>query len=245
MTQTAKTRQIILDTETTGKEVKRGNRIIEIGALEYVDRKPTGRKFHYYINPEGAPIEEGAFNVHGISAEQLVGKPLFRTIADEFIEFVRGAEILIHNASFDVGFLNDELNRCGKPPIWEFAKTECTLKIAQSLYPNQRNSLDKLCERLEVSNEHRTLHGALLDAELLAEVYFKMTENAAPFVDDEEIAKRPRPPVVRLERSRRGPSPEVPAAALAAHEEMLDSMEKATQSAPVWRKPASAAQPKI
>ncbi len=237
-------RQIILDTETTGMDVKRGARIIEVGAIEYVDRKPTGRTFHYYVNPEGASIEPGAFKVHGISAEQLEGKPTFRMIADELVDFLKGAEILIHNAEFDIGFLDSELKRLNKPPVWEFAQIECTLKIANSFYPGQRNNLDKLCERHGISTEHRTLHGALLDAELLADVYFKMTENAAPFIDDEAIAKIPRPPVERIERSRRGPSPEVSSEALSAHESMLDSMEKNLQTPPVWRKTSPSASPR-
>lgn len=237
-------RQIILDTETTGKDHKRGARVIEIGAIEYIDKKPTGRVFHHYLNPGNAIMEEGAFKVHGISLEQLQDKPSFRAVADEFIEFVRGAEILIHNAPFDVGFLDEELKLAGKPPLWQFATVECTMKIAQSFYPGQRVSLDKLCERHGVSNQHRTFHGALLDAELLADVFFKMTEDSTPFIDDEAIAKTPRDPVVRIERSRRGPAPELPAEAAAAHEAMLDSMEKSSQAPSVWRRPASASAPR-
>lgn len=168
-------RQIVLDTETTGLEPQEGHRIIEIGCLELIDRRLSGRQFHRYINPERS-VESGALNVHGLSDDFLADKPLFAEIADEFIDFIRGAELLIHNASFDVGFLDSELARLeGSPRIADLAEVMDTLMLARDLHPGQRNSLDALCRRYEVDNSNRTLHGALLDSELLAEVYLMMT----------------------------------------------------------------------
>ncbi|MEX2497844.1 MAG: DNA polymerase III subunit epsilon [Wenzhouxiangellaceae bacterium] len=168
-------RQIVLDTETTGLEPEDGHRIIEIGCLELIDRRLSGRQFHRYINPERS-VESGALSVHGLSDEFLSDKPRFAEIADEFVEFVRGAELLIHNASFDVGFLDSELARLeGGPCIADLAEVLDTLTLARDLHPGQRNSLDALCRRYDVDNSNRTLHGALLDSELLAEVYLMMT----------------------------------------------------------------------
>lgn len=238
-------RQIVLDTETTGMDVKRGNRIIEIGAIELVDRKPTGKTFHYYINPEGQPIEPGALAVHQITEIFLKDKPTFRQIADEFLDFIRGAELLIHNADFDTGYLNAELAKINKGTIWEIAQVQCTLKMATSVYPKQRNSLDKLCERLEVDNSHRKAHGALLDAELLAEVYIKMTDAAPPFVDDEAIAKTEREPIVRI--ASRAAAPVVVTASAehtARNEAYLDAMEKEAKTPAVWRSANAAPSPR-
>jgi DNA polymerase-3 subunit epsilon len=168
-------RQVVLDTETTGMPVERGHRIIEIGAVEIVNRRLTGRTFHHYIHPE-REIDEGAQAVHGISLESLEGKPRFAGIADELIEFLRGAELIAHNAAFDVGFLNAELARLPNAPgVRDLAIVTDTLAMARERYPGQRNSLDALCKRLGVDNAHRNLHGALLDAELLADVYLAMT----------------------------------------------------------------------
>lgn len=168
-------RQIVLDTETTGLEPGEGHRIIEIGCLELLDRRLSGRQFHRYINPD-RPVESGALTVHGLSDEFLADKPRFEEVAEEFIEFVRGAELLIHNASFDVGFLDSELARLGDAPrLADLADVVDTLMLARELHPGQRNSLDALCRRYEVDNSNRTLHGALLDSELLAEVYLMMT----------------------------------------------------------------------
>jgi DNA polymerase III subunit epsilon len=168
-------RQVVLDTETTGMPVERGHRIIEIGAVEIVNRRLTGRTFHHYIHPE-REIDEGAQAVHGISLESLEGKPRFAGIADELIEFLRGAELIAHNAAFDVGFLNAELARVPNAPgVRDLAIVTDTLAMARERYPGQRNSLDALCKRLGVDNGHRNLHGALLDAELLADVYLAMT----------------------------------------------------------------------
>ena len=168
-------RQISLDTETTGRSAAE-NRIIEIGAIEIIDREPTGNKFHVYINPE-QKIEAGAQAVHGITAEFLADKPKFEEIVDDFIKFVTGAELIIHNAPFDIGFLNASLQRC-KHSTSEMSKC-CTvldtLPLARKMHPGQRNSLDALCSRYEVNNSKRQLHGALLDASLLLDVYLRMT----------------------------------------------------------------------
>jgi DNA polymerase-3 subunit epsilon len=169
------TRQIVLDTETTGLNAKLGDRVIEIGCLELLNRRPTGNHFHHYLNPERAS-EAGAVKVHGISDEFLLDKPRFRDVASEFIEYIHGAELIIHNAPFDVEFLEQELALARLPPLAQHcAGVTDTLKLAKELHPGKRNSLDALCERYGVNNMHRTLHGALLDAELLAEVYLAMT----------------------------------------------------------------------
>ncbi len=173
-------RQIVLDTETTGLEVSQGHRIIEIGCVELVNRRITGRHFHQYIHPE-REIDEGAMEVHGITLEFLAGKPNFSQIASEFIEFIDGAELVIHNAAFDVGFLDAELHSLGEDrrSISEMCDVIDTLQMARHKHPGQRNSLDALCQRYEIDNSSRTLHGALLDAEILAEVYLTMTGGQA------------------------------------------------------------------
>ncbi len=174
-------RQIILDTETTGLDPKQGHRIIEVAGVELVNRRLTNRHFHHYVNPDRA-IDEGAQAVHGISSEFLADKPRFVDIADSFLDFIAGSELVIHNAPFDVGFLNAELELLGKPPVTTFCDNVTdTLKMARDNYPGKRNSLDALCERLEIDNTHRNLHGALLDAELLAEVYLVMTRGQDGF----------------------------------------------------------------
>ncbi|MCW8926644.1 MAG: DNA polymerase III subunit epsilon [Xanthomonadales bacterium] len=169
-------RQVVLDTETTGLEPSQGHRIIEIGALELVDRQLTGRQFHTYINPE-RDIEEGALEVHGITEEFLQDKPRFAEIADDLLAFTDGAELVIHNAPFDIGFIDNELSLAGhqQASITDTAGVLDTLELARDLHPGQRNNLDALCKRYEVDNSSRTLHGALLDAEILADVYLAMT----------------------------------------------------------------------
>jgi len=168
-------RQIILDTETTGLNPRSGDRIIEIGCVEMLNRRLTGKNFHYYLNPE-RDSDPGALAVHGLTSEFLRDKPKFSDIAAEFCEFVRDAEIIIHNAPCDVGFLDAEFEKVGLPAFAEHVqKVIDTLLQAKELHPGKRNSLDALCERYGISNSHRTLHGALLDAELLAEVYLAMT----------------------------------------------------------------------
>lgn len=174
-------RQIILDTETTGLDHRLGHRIIEVAGVEVVNRRLTHRHFHHYVNPD-RDIDEGAQAVHGISREFLADKPRFADIADAFLDFIDGAELVIHNAPFDIGFLNAELDLLGKPPVSKFcAKVTDTLRMARDNYPGKRNSLDALCERLEIDNSKRNLHGALLDAELLADVFLVMTRGQDGF----------------------------------------------------------------
>jgi len=169
------TRQIFLDTETTGLSPDSGDRIIEIGCVEMVNRRLTGRHLHFYINPQ-RPSHEDAVKIHGLTDEFLSDKPVFAALADEILEYCRGAEIIIHNASFDVGFLNAELKRMNRGVFTDHVEGILdTLVMAREMFPGKSNSLDALCRRLEVDNAHRTLHGALMDAELLAEVYINMT----------------------------------------------------------------------
>ncbi|MES2499191.1 MAG: DNA polymerase III subunit epsilon [Pseudomonadota bacterium] len=168
-------RQIFLDTETTGLYPAQGHRIIEIAAIEMINRRPTSQHFHFYLNPQ-REIDIAAQEVHGITLEFLQDKPLFAAIAHEFLDFTRGSELIIHNAPFDVGFLNSELGRIGLKPIETFCdKITDTLRMAKDSRPGQRNNLDALCRHFGIDNAKRTLHGALLDAELLAEVYMAMT----------------------------------------------------------------------
>jgi DNA polymerase-3 subunit epsilon len=167
-------RQIVLDTETTGLTVEDGHRIIEIGCVEVINRRLTGRHLHLYLNPE-REVDEGARAVHGMSLDMLLDKPRFPEVAADLTAFVADAEVLIHNASFDVGFLDAELARLGLPPFAAGCRVTDTLRLARELHPGKRNSLDVLCERYGISNAHRKLHGALLDAELLADVYLAMT----------------------------------------------------------------------
>src|SRR5829696_7429919 len=179
-------RQIVLDTETTGLDPALGHRIIEIAAVEIVDRRVTDNRFHRYVDPE-RDSDEAALQIHGLTREFLKGKPRFREIADEFLEFVRGGELVIHNAAFDIAFIDHEL----KLHALDAMATCCagivdTLKMARELYPGKRNSLDFLCERHQINNSARTLHGALLDAQLLAEVYLAMTRGQESLIVEEE-----------------------------------------------------------
>lgn len=176
MTESTARRQIVLDTETTGIDPKQGHRIIEIGGVELIDRKLTGRHYHVYLNPERL-VEEEAIQIHGITNEFLQDKPVFAQVADEFIEFIRGAELVIHNAPFDVGHMDHEFRRINPAhtSVTEFVTVLDTLRLARKLYPGQRASLDALCKKFGIDNSHRTLHGALLDSEILADVYLWMT----------------------------------------------------------------------
>ena len=168
-------RQVVLDTETTGLEWQKGNRVVEIGCVELVERRPTGRTFHSYLNPD-REFEPGAQEVTGLTREFLADKPRFADVADEFLAFIHGAELIIHNAAFDIGFLDAELGRLeGLGKIRERCAVEDTLLMARKRFPGQRNSLDALCKRLGVDNSHRQLHGALLDAQLLLDVYIALT----------------------------------------------------------------------
>lgn len=179
-------RQIFLDTETTGLYPDQGHRVIEIAAIETLNRRPTGNHFHKYLNPQ-REIDLAAQEVHGITLEFLQDKPLFDEIAVEFIQFVKDSELIIHNAPFDVGFLNSELGRVGLQPVHEVcSKITDTLKMAKDSRPGQRNNLDALCRHFEIDNSRRTLHGALLDAELLAEVYMALTRGQDSLMIDLE-----------------------------------------------------------
>ena len=190
-------RQVVLDTETTGLDPRQGHRIIEIGALELIDRQLTGRQYHVYVNPE-REIEQGALEVHGITEEFLHDKPRFAEIADDLLAFAEGAELVIHNAPFDIGFIDNELTLVGHQhaSITEVATVLDTLEMARDLHPGQRNNLDALCKRYEVDNSSRSLHGALLDAEILTDVFLAMTggqvdlglslESTSVTVDDDD-----------------------------------------------------------
>lgn len=230
-------RQIVLDTETTGLEVHKGHRLIEIGAVELVERRLTGENFHTYLNPQ-RQIDEGARQVTGIEDEFLLDKPLFIDVVDEFLAFIEGAELIIHNAAFDVGFLDAELGRAGEHfgRIVDHASVLDTLLMARERYPGQRNSLDALCKRLGVDNTHRELHGGLLDAQLLAEVYLAMTSGQVAldlaFDGDEKEAKTVTQEV-RL--SRRPRVLRAGADEIAAHEARLDALDKASGGS-VWRR---------
>ncbi len=231
-------RQIVLDTETTGLSAATGDRIIEIGCVELLNRKLTGNNKHFYLNPE-RDSHEDALKVHGISNEFLRDKPKFAEVADELLDYLQGAEIIIHNAPFDVGFLNKELELLGRGPISGIVDNVVdSLVMAKEMFPGKRNSLDALCGRLEVDNSGRTLHGALLDAELLADVYINMTRgqdallievettdeavttNEAPRIDLSSIVL---PVLVASEEE------------LAAHEAVLAQLDKSTGGKTIWR----------
>lgn len=228
-------RQIVLDTETTGLNPQLGDRIIEIGCVEILNRRLTGNRFHRYINPE-REVEEGALRVHGITAEFLADKPRFGEVAAEFLEYVRGAELVIHNAAFDVEFLNVELDRIGGAPIeGQVAGVLDTLAQARELHPGRKNSLDALCERYQVDNTHRTLHGALLDAELLAEVYLAMTRGQESLAIELE---RPRP-AADLQAARLAERPVLVVlrasdAEAAEHLRVLERIAREARSGCVW-----------
>lgn len=236
-------RQIVLDTETTGLNPRDGHRIIEVACIEMVNRRLTGHHLHKYINPE-REIDEGAQAVHGITLEFLADKPKFSDIADEFLEFINGAELIIHNAPFDLGFLNAELRRLDRVPV----ETICngvtdTLKMAKEIHPGKRNSLDALCERYEIDNSSRTLHGALLDTELLAEVFLAMTRGQNMLMIEPDAAPRPQLGAdgqVRQRKPllvRRASADE-----LAEHERVLAAIDKESKGACLWLpKPDTAA----
>jgi len=184
-------RQIVLDTETTGLEPSQGHRIIEIGCVELINRRQTSNYWHHYINPE-REVDAGAYNVHGISNEFLQDKPHFAELADSFLAYIEGAELIIHNAPFDIGFLNRELSLLEQPgpPVQEICRILDTLVMARQKHPGQKNNLDALCKRYEIDNSARTLHGALLDSEILAEVYLLMTGGqTALSLDTEEVVQ--------------------------------------------------------
>lgn len=232
-------RQIILDTETTGLRVDDGNRILEIAALEMVDRKIVAEHtLHLYINPE-RDSEEGALNVHGLTTEFLSDKPKFAAITDDFLAFVTGAELIIHNAPFDVGFLNAELGRLGKGKIGDYvAGVIDTLAMAKDQFPGKRNSLDALCDRFEVDRSARVLHGALIDCELLAEVYLALTRGQDSLLIDFQVDDSPAGTAsLALARASRAPLrvQQPSEAELAAHNAYLDDLDKAIKGQCLWR----------
>jgi DNA polymerase III subunit epsilon len=229
-------RQIILDTETTGLSAEGGDRIIEIGCVELLARKLTGNNKHFYVNPE-RDSHEDALKVHGISNEFLRDKPKFGVIADELLDYLQGAEIIIHNAAFDVGFLNKELERIGKPPFREFVGSVTdTLVMAKEMYPGKRNSLDALCDRLGVDNSGRTLHGALLDAELLADVYINLTRGQdALLIDTADTSEAGMHHVQVDLRIFELPVILANDVEAAAHEDVLKQLDKASGGKTVWR----------
>jgi DNA polymerase-3 subunit epsilon len=230
-------RQIILDTETTGLSAENGDRIIEIGCVELLNRKLTRNNLHHYVNPE-RDSHEDALKVHGISNEFLRDKPKFAQIADELLAYLEGAELIIHNAPFDVAFLNKELERLGKGPITQFvAGITDTLAMAKDMFPGKRNSLDALCDRLEVDNSGRTLHGALLDAELLADVYINMTRGQDALLIDAHTSGSGEVGGVNLVDLRQFDLPVIQATEqeCAAHEEVLKQMDKSSGGKVVFR----------
>ncbi len=229
-------RQIVLDTETTGLSAETGDRIIELGCVELFNRKLTGNNLHFYFNP-GRDSHEDALRVHGISNEFLRDKPKFSELVDEILAYVQDAEVIIHNASFDLGFLNKELELLGKPPFKSYVSNVIdSLAMAKEMFPGKRNSLDALCDRLEVDNSGRTLHGALLDAELLADVYINMTRGQEALVMEsvEVVSSGVSTTVIDL-RSLSLPVLTASEQELAAHEEVLTQMDKASGGKTVWR----------
>ncbi|MEN1727190.1 MAG: DNA polymerase III subunit epsilon [Pseudomonadota bacterium] len=231
-------RQVVLDTETTGLEHREGHRIIEIGCVEMVERRLTNRNFHVYINPERA-VEGGALEVHGITDEFLSDKPKFADVAAGFMDFIRGSELIIHNAPFDVGFLNAELARLEaplNPAVEELSQVLDTLVLARQLHPGQRVGLDALCKRYEVDNSNRDLHGALLDAELLAQVYLAMTGGQVDLALDlagDAAGESGGEVVTGLDLSRLAVA-RVSADEQAAHQQRLDAIDKAAGRC-LWR----------
>lgn len=235
-------RQIVLDTETTGLEPGDGHRIIEIGCVELVERRLTGNRFHQYLQPD-REIDQGAIEVHGITNEFLHDKPRFADVADDFIAYIRDAELIIHNAPFDLGFLDNELDKWRKdtPRTRDLCRVTDTLEMARKLHPGQRNSLDALCKRYDVDNSRRDLHGALLDAEILAEVYLCMTGGQVSLsfggAHTETTSGQTRFPVRKLSTDR--PPLSVIRATeseLAAHEERLAAIHKASGENCIWLK---------
>ena len=220
-------RQIFLDTETTGLYPAHGHRIIEIAAIEMVNRRPTKNHFHVYLNPQ-RDIDPAAQEVHGITLEFLQDKPLFATIAADMMDFVRDAELIIHNAPFDVGFLNCELGRIGLKPIETICtKITDTLKMAKDSRPGQRNNLNALCSHFGIDNSRRTLHGALLDAELLAEVYMAMTRGQDSLLMDLDQALPGVMQQIEVSRERNLNVLKADEAEMAAHEEYVKNLAKA------------------
>lgn len=238
-------RQIVLDTETTGLEVRQGHRLIEIACIEMVERRLTGQRYQTYLNPDRA-IDEGARQVTGIADEFLLDKPRFGDVVDEFLNFIDGAELIIHNAAFDLAFLNAELGRLSEPrgTIAERCTVLDTLAMARERYPGQRNSLDALCKRLGVDNSARELHGGLIDVHLLADVYIAMTSGqvALDLGFDSGAEEKQSRVIVPMELLRRPRVVRAHAEELAAHEKRLDALDKSAGGSSVWRKAIAVAE---
>lgn len=236
------TRQVVLDTETTGIDPLQGHKVIEIGCVELIDRKLTGRHYHQYINPN-REVEQQAIEVHGITNEFLQDKPIFSQVADEFLNFVRGAELIIHNAPFDVGFINHEFASCSQSlgKIEEHCGILDTLSLARKKHPGQRNSLDALCSRYGVDNSQRDLHGALLDSEILADVYLLLTGGQTNLLlSDEEQQEQTggtkRSSIRRLSTQRQALKVIMASAdELVKHQERLDEVDKKSGGQCLWR----------
>ncbi len=232
-------RQIFFDTETTGLRAEAGDRIIEIGCVEMVNRQLTGNNLHLYLNPE-RDIDEEAVRVHGLTVEFLADKPKFAEVVDQIVDFLSGAELVIHNAAFDIGFMNAELKRLGRPLVTDFVGgVRDTLLMARDMFPGKANSLDALCKRLEVDNSNRTFHGALLDSELLAEVYIRLTRGQDALLMDDSSSgghEAGDARVAATDFSRYvlpvlAPTEEE----LAAHEKVLAELDKASGGKRVWK----------
>jgi len=234
-------RQIVLDTETTGLEPKQGHRIIEIGCVELNHRRKTNNQYHQYLNPE-REIEDGAYDVHGISNEFLADKPVFADTAQEFINFIRDSELIIHNAPFDVGFINEELKKLG--PQWGQVEDYCTivdtLVMAREMHPGQKNSLDALCKRYEIDNSQRDLHGALLDAQILLDVYLVMTGGQTDLLLHDELTGNGRNAVAedrKLDPNRpRLRVIEPTSEELEAHVSKLETVDRESNGNCIWKK---------
>ena len=236
-------RQIVLDTETTGLSAEGGDRIIELGCVELYARKLTGNNLHFYFNPE-RDSHEDALKVHGISNEFLRDKPKFAELSEEILDYLSDAELIIHNAAFDIGFLNKELERVGKKPLKTYVSNVIdTLAMAKEMFPGKRNSLDALCDRLEVDNSGRTLHGALLDAVLLADVYINMTRGQEALLIDAGQESTTDASGVSVQVDLTGfvlPVLVANEQELAAHEEVLVQMDKSSGGKTIWRQVAQA-----
>jgi len=229
-------RQIFLDTETTGLSAENGDRVIEIGCVELLHRKLTGNNLHFYLNPE-RDSHEDALRVHGITNEFLKDKPKFAEVVDQFLEYIEGAEVIIHNAPFDIGFLNKELEQQGRRPFTTYVDgITDTLAMAKEMFPGKRNSLDSLCDRLEVDNSGRTLHGALLDAELLADVYINMTRGQDALLMEVEGSDAATVSSERTDLSRfQLPVIAASEQEITQHEDVLSQLDKSSSGKTVWR----------
>jgi DNA polymerase-3 subunit epsilon len=229
-------RQIFLDTETTGLSADNGDRVIEIGCVELLNRKLTGNNKHFYLNP-GRESHEEALKVHGITSEFLKDKPKFEAIADDLLEYLQDSEVIIHNAAFDVGFLNKELELIGRPSFKDYvASVTDTLVMAKEMFPGKRNSLNALCDRLGVDNSGRALHGALLDAELLADVYINLTRGQDALLIDVGSTESSDLNIVQIDlRGFDLPVLAVNDQDLAAHDDILKQIDKASGGKTVWR----------